>query len=241
MIIHSADITHTEVDIAKFPQDNLFEIVLIGKSNVGKSSFINCMLGRKSLARTSSQPGKTRTANFYIVNDEFYFVDMPGYGYAKVAKTQRLEFSKIIKNYIRKRETDFIVFFLLDNRHEPTSNDKEMFEYLLSEGINPVVVLTKADKVKNSERAATLKAIKKGLGLDADDLVFEFSSLNGRGRDQIWEFLEGIIYDDGEYDEEYDEEDGEEYEEEYSDDGYDEEYYEEYDDEYYDEEEYYEE
>lgn len=227
MIIHSADITHTEVDLARFPQDNKFEVVLIGKSNVGKSSFINCMLQRKSLARTSSQPGKTRTANFYIVNDDFYFVDMPGYGYAKVAKTQRLEFSKIIRNYIRNRETDFIVFFLLDNRHEPTSNDKEMFEYLLSEGINPVVVLTKADKVKNSERASILKSIKKGLGLEPDDLIFEFSSLNGRGRNEIWEFLEGIIYDDEEYDEEYDE--SEEYDE-YD----DEEYYE--DEEYYDEE-----
>lgn len=231
MIIHTADITHTEVDLAKFPQDKLFEIVLIGKSNVGKSSFINCMLGRKSLARTSSQPGKTRTANFYIVNDEFYFVDMPGYGYAKVAKTQRLEFSKIIRNYIRGRETDFIVFFLIDNRHEPTNNDKEMFEYLISEGINPVVVLTKADKVKNSERTAMLKAIKKGLNLDEDDLVFEFSSLNGRGRNEIWEFIEGILYDE---DEEYDDE---EYDEEYDgsdDDGY---YDEEYD-EYYDEEDY---
>ncbi len=207
MIIHSADITHTEVDIAKFPQDNLFEIVLIGKSNVGKSSFINCMLQRKSLARTSSQPGKTRTANFYIVNDEFYFVDMPGYGYAKVAKTQRLEFSKIIKRYLRERQTDFIVFFLLDNRHEPTSNDKEMFEYLRGEGINPVVVLTKADKVKNSERVSVIKAIKKGLQLEEDDLVFEFSSLNGRGRNEIWEFIESILYDEGEeYDEEYDEE-----------------------------------
>ncbi len=225
MIIHSADITHTEVDLAKFPQDNLFEIVLIGKSNVGKSSFINCMLGRKSLARTSSQPGKTRTANFYIVNDEFYFVDMPGYGYAKVAKTQRLEFSKIIRNYIRGRQTDFIVFFLLDNRHEPTNNDKEMFEYLRSEGINPVVVLTKADKVKNSERAATLKAIKKGLALEEDDLLFEFSSLNGRGRNEIWEFIEGILYDDGEYeDEEYDDDLDEEYDEEY----YDDEEYDEY-------------
>ena len=232
MKIHSADITHTEVDLAKFPKDNLFEIVLIGKSNVGKSSFINCMLGRKSLARTSSQPGKTRTANFYIVNDEFYFVDMPGYGYAKVAKTQRLEFSKIIRNYIRGRETDFIVFFLLDNRHEPTNNDKEMFEYLRSEGINPVVVLTKADKVKNSERAAVLKAIKKGLELEEDDLLFEFSSLNGRGRDKIWEFIEGILYDDDEYDngeeyDEYDDEESGEYEDEYFD---DDEYSEEYDD-----------
>ncbi len=232
MKIHSADITHTEVDLAKFPKDNLFEIVLIGKSNVGKSSFINCMLGRKSLARTSSQPGKTRTANFYIVNDEFYFVDMPGYGYAKVAKTQRLEFSKIIRNYIRGRETDFIVFFLLDNRHEPTNNDKEMFEYLRSEGINPVVVLTKADKVKNSERAAVLKAIKKGLELEEDDLIFEFSSLNGRGRDKIWEFIEGILYDDDEYDngeeyDEYDDEESGEYEDEYFD---DDEYSEEYDD-----------
>ena len=233
MIIHSADITHTEVDLAKFPQDNLFEVVLIGKSNVGKSSFINYMLGRKSLARTSSQPGKTRTANFYIVNDEFYFVDMPGYGYAKVAKTQRLEFSKIIRNYIRGRQTDFIVFFLLDNRHEPTSNDKEMFEYLRSEGINPVVVLTKSDKVKNSERAAILKSIKKGLGLEADDLLFEFSSLNGRGRNEIWEFIESILYDDGEYDEEEyeDDEDDMEYDEEY--DEYEE--YEEYDEEYSDE------
>ncbi|MBE6038819.1 MAG: YihA family ribosome biogenesis GTP-binding protein [Anaerofustis stercorihominis] len=228
MKITSADITLTEVDLAKFPQDGKFEIVLIGKSNVGKSSFINCMLGRKSLARTSSQPGKTRTANFYIVNDEFYFVDMPGYGYAKVAKTQRLEFSKIIKDYIRKRDTDFIVFFLLDNRHEPTNNDKEMFEYLRSEGINPVVILTKCDKVKSSERASVLKQIKAGLKLEPDDLVFEFSSVTSKGKDQIWEFIESILEDDEEFYEDLDDEyedhgddeffEDDEYDYEYSDD-----------------------
>jgi GTP-binding protein len=120
MLVKDAFLHACEVDIGKYPADGLFEIVLIGKSNVGKSSFINAMTGRKALARTSGAPGKTRTANFYRINDAFYFVDMPGYGYAEVSKAQKASFETIIKTYLRRRKSDFAVFFLLDSRHAPT-------------------------------------------------------------------------------------------------------------------------
>lgn len=201
MKIISAELTHTEVDIAKFPIEGRFEIVLIGKSNVGKSSFINSMLNRRSLARTSGEPGKTRTANFYLVNNDFYFVDMPGYGYAKTSKTKRVEFDKMIRDYLKKRKTDFVVFFLLDNRHRPTNNDKEMFEFLRDAGISPVLILTKRDKLKNSERAGIIRNIMEDLELTEDDAVFDFSAVNGYGKEDIWSFI-GEIMNGGEGEEE---------------------------------------
>lgn len=176
MKIKSAEYVASEVDIDKFPRGELFEIVLIGKSNVGKSSFINSFAGRKALARTSGTPGKTQTANFYLINDQFYFVDMPGYGYAKVSKTLRAEFDKIIKDYLLKRQTDFAVFFLLDSRHMPTSNDLEMLDFIEECGIYPVIVLTKTDKLKPSLKKKHLRTLYEAIGRSKGEGVLLYST-----------------------------------------------------------------
>ena len=183
----------SEVSIERFPKDGLFEIILVGKSNVGKSSFINSMLNRKSLARTSSQPGKTRTANFYIVNNDFYFVDMPGYGYAKVSKSQKNEFDKILKEYIKKRKTDFIVFMLIDFRHAPTQNDLLMYNFLRHSNVHPVFILTKEDKVKKSEKTKQLNVIKNSFHLTEDDAVFPYSIQDKKSSEQVWAFIDDIL------------------------------------------------
>ena len=192
MKIQSAEYIMSEVDIEKFPKNGLFEIVLIGKSNVGKSSFINSMLNRKSLARTSSKPGKTRTANFYLINSSFYFVDMPGYGYAKVSKSMKRSFSKIIENYLAKRKTDFVVFFLVDFRHIPTENDIAMFELIKGFGIRPVLILTKSDKVKESQKIKNKREILKTFGLNDED-VFTYSITHLKEKAIIWSFIDEMV------------------------------------------------
>lgn len=193
MIIKSSDIVTSAGDFSTLPKaSDMLEFVLIGKSNVGKSSFINNLLNRKKLARTSSTPGKTATGNYYIVNDEFYIVDMPGYGYAKVSKSEKFRFDKIIKDYLRKREADFIVFFLIDFRHKPTENDLKMYEYILKYA-NPIIVLTKVDKVKRSMRAKNLKMIKEALSLEEDDKVILYSTVEKMGRDEVLKFMGSVL------------------------------------------------
>lgn len=193
MKINRAVYTLSEVALERFPTDNLFEIVLVGKSNVGKSSFINAMVNKNALARTSSRPGKTRTANFYLINDNFYFVDMPGYGYAKVSKSLKNEFDKILKIYLQNRQTDFVVFFLIDYRHVPTEKDIAMYQNILSCDIDPVFILTKSDKVKNSQKAANLKAIKTALEIDEEDAVFPFSINNKNEIERVWAFIDELL------------------------------------------------
>ncbi len=193
MKISSAVYTMSEVALERFPADNLFEIVLVGKSNVGKSSFINAMVNKNGLARTSSQPGKTRTANFYLINDAFYFVDMPGYGYAKVSKSLKNEFDKILKIYLQNRQTDFVVFFLIDHRHVPTEKDIAMYHNILSCDIDPVFILTKSDKVKKSQKAANLKVIKTALEIDEEDAVFPFSINNKNEIERVWAFIDELL------------------------------------------------
>jgi len=193
MIIKSAEFDACQVEYKKFPNDGLSEIVLFGRSNVGKSSFINTMLNRKGLARTSSQPGKTRTVNFYLINNSFRIVDMPGYGYAKTSKTEQASFAKMIDEYLSKRDTDFMILQLIDLRHEPMKADIEMYEKILSYDVMPVFIGTKVDKLKNSERAKNIKAIKNILELEEDDMFIPFSSVTGEGRDKTWKFLEETI------------------------------------------------
>ncbi|MCR2033731.1 ribosome biogenesis GTP-binding protein YihA/YsxC [Anaerofustis stercorihominis] len=193
MIIRSAEILTSAAKFNQLPPEDKLEIVLIGKSNVGKSSFINNLLNRKSLARTSSVPGKTRTANYYIINNEFYIVDMPGYGYAKVSKSEKATFSNIITDYLKKRNADFIVFFLVDIRHKPSENDVKMYNEILDNDIYPVVVLTKADKISKNKRKQNTDLIKKTLGLDEDDKVIIYSTEEKLGRDEVWDFIEEFI------------------------------------------------
>ena len=193
MKIRSAEIITSAAKFSQLPEPGLLEIVLIGKSNVGKSSFINSLLNRKSLARTSSVPGKTRTANYYLINDSFYIVDMPGYGYAKASKKDKAVFSRLLYDYLDMRQTDFIVFFLVDIRHEPTKNDIKMYEDLIDRDIYPVIVLTKADKISRNRRNKNISVIKKTLNLDEDDLVIVYSTEEKLGRDEVMSFLEQYV------------------------------------------------
>ena len=193
MIIKSAVLASSQTDISRFPSDGRFEIALVGRSNVGKSTFINTVTGRKGLARTSSSPGKTRTANFYLINDEFYFVDLPGYGYAKASKGEQRTIKRVITSYIEKRQADIMVLQLVDHRIPPQASDLEMRQYLLGLGMTPVTVLTKTDKVKPSERDKTFRAIIEGLGIADDEAVFEFSSQNGKMTEDIKDFLGEMI------------------------------------------------
>ena len=188
-----AELVTSAPALKDFPRDGRFEIVLVGKSNVGKSSFINAVLGRRSLARTSSEPGKTRTANFYLINDDFYIVDMPGYGYAKASKAVREAFPALIESYLRKRDTDFTVMHLLDYRHPPTADDAAMRELLLDCGITPVTVLTKEDKLKRNDRAKLFGVITQTLGITEDEAVLEFSTEKKQLIEEMQEFIGELI------------------------------------------------
>ncbi len=172
------------------PENDKPEIAFAGKSNVGKSSLINALMNRKSLARTSAQPGKTQTINFYNINDLLYFVDLPGYGYAKVAQTVREKWGKMIEGYLKKSKQLKIVFLLLDIRHEPSENDKTMYEWILYQGFQPIIIATKLDKINRSQKDKQLKSIREGLKAPAGTKIIPFSSLTKQGREEIWDFIE---------------------------------------------------
>ena len=193
-------IKHVELETvcgvtSKLPENTLPEIAFAGKSNVGKSSLINALMNRKSLARTSAQPGKTQTINFYNINQALYYVDLPGYGYAKVSQAEKAKWGKMIENYLHKSKMLRCVFLLLDNRHEPSANDKLMYEWIVSQGFRPVIIATKLDKINRSQVKKQVKLLRDGLGLTTEDLVFPFSALSKQGREEIWEYIEGICGD----------------------------------------------
>ena len=193
-------IKHVELETvcgvtSKLPENTLPEIAFAGKSNVGKSSLINALMNRKSLARTSAQPGKTQTINFYNINQALYYVDLPGYGYAKVSQAEKAKWGKMIENYLHKSKMLRCVFLLLDIRHEPSANDKLMYEWIVSQGLRPVIIATKLDKINRSQVKKQVKLLRDGLGLTTEDLVFPFSALSKQGREEIWEYIEGICGD----------------------------------------------
>lgn len=196
MHVHKAEITTSAVDPAFYPEDNLPEIALAGRSNVGKSSFINKMIQRTGLARTSSQPGKTQTLNFYTINDQFRFVDVPGYGYARVSKTQREQFSEMIQAYLESRPNFKLLLLLMDARHEPTALDREMYQYAETLEVPYAIVLTKVDKIKKSQRNKHLAMYKKALNLPSVDALFEFSAQTGEGNQDIWDIIKDFIADE---------------------------------------------
>ena len=175
---------------SKLPDTGRPEIAFAGKSNVGKSSLINALMNRKSYARTSVQPGKTQTINFYRINDDMYFVDLPGYGYAKVSLEEKARWGKMIENYLHKSAMLKKVFLLVDIRHEPSENDKMMYDWIVHNGYQPVIIATKLDKLKRSQVAKQVKQIQMGLGLSKEDILIPFSAETKQGRDQIWELLE---------------------------------------------------
>lgn len=168
------------------PENLQEEFAFAGKSNVGKSSLINALMNRKSFARTSSQPGKTQTINFYHINNLLYFVDLPGYGYAKVSAELKAKWGKMIERYLRTSKQLRIIFLLIDIRHEPSENDKVMYDWIIHNGFEPVIIATKLDKINRSQRDKHLKMIRQGLNVKANTRIIPFSSLSKDGRDEIW-------------------------------------------------------
>ena len=175
---------------SKLPDTGRPEIAFAGKSNVGKSSLINGLMNRKALARTSSQPGKTQTINFYNVNDFMYLVDLPGYGYAKVPETEKAKWGKMIERYLHTSKQLKAVFLLIDIRHDPSANDKMMYQWILDQGYQPIIIATKLDKIKRSQVQKHIKMLKTGLQLVPGTKVIPFSSQTKQGRDEIWELIE---------------------------------------------------
>ena len=191
-------ITNAKLDIiavrrSQYPTDKKPEFLLVGRSNVGKSSFINALINQKNLARTSSRPGKTQTLNFYLVNDSFYIIDVPGYGYASVNQEQQKKMGLLIEEYLEKREELKRVFMLVDFWIKPTENDIQMYQFLKYYNIPVTIILTKADKVSTSRKERNLKIIKDTLNLAVGDDVVLFSSMNKTGRDDILKILENFV------------------------------------------------
>ena len=180
---------------SKIPENLLPEIAFAGKSNVGKSSLINGLMNRKSLARTSSQPGKTQTINFYNINEQLYFVDLPGYGYAKVSESIKQKWGKMIENYLHKSKQLKAVFLLIDIRHEPSANDRNMYEWMTYHGYEPIIIATKLDKINRSQRQKHIKMIRQSLSMPGEGKIFPFSAVTKEGRDEIWEYIEGLLID----------------------------------------------
>lgn len=180
---------------SKLPDTKLPEVAFAGKSNVGKSSLINGLMNRKSYARTSAQPGKTQTINYYNINDELYFVDLPGYGYAKVSKDVSVKWGKMIEDYLHQSKQLRLVFLLIDIRHDPSENDKIMYKWIVDHGFNPVIIATKVDKLKRSQVAKHVKMIKNGLDVVEGTPIIPYSALTKQGRDEIWELMEQFVLD----------------------------------------------
>ena len=187
-----------------FPENDKMEVAFAGKSNVGKSSLINAIMNRKSLARTSAQPGKTQTVNYYNVNDVFYLVDLPGYGYANANVEVKAKWGKMIERYLHTSRMLYAVFLLIDIRHEPSANDRQMYNWIIEQGYHPIIIATKMDKIKRSQLQKHIKMIKSGLEVVEDTIVIPFSSQTKQGREEIYELLDDMIchfYEDDEDDE----------------------------------------
>ena len=177
---------------SKLPDNELPEIAFAGKSNVGKSSLINALMNRKSYARISAKPGKTQTINFYNINEAVYLVDLPGYGYAKVSEQEKIQWGQLIERYLHGSKQLKAVFLLIDIRHDPSGNDKMMYDWIVAQGYNPIIIATKLDKIKRSQIQKQVKAIKEGLKLQPGTVVIPFSAETKQGREEIWELAEEV-------------------------------------------------
>lgn len=192
MIIKKAELETVCGIGSRIPESSRPEVAFAGKSNVGKSSLINGLLNRKSLARTSSQPGKTQTINYYNVNDMLYLVDLPGYGYAKVSEEVREKWGRMIERYLHGSRQLKAVFLLVDIRHAPSENDRTMYQWILYQGYEPVIIATKLDKITRSQVSRQLKILKEGLEVKPGTKMIPFSAETRQGRDEIWELIEDV-------------------------------------------------
>lgn len=178
---------------SKLPENTLPEVAFAGKSNVGKSSMINALMNRKSYAKTSSQPGKTQTINFYNINEVFYCVDLPGYGYAKTSVETRQKWGKMIEKYLKTSKQLCQVFLLIDIRHKPSENDRIMYEWIEYHGYSPIIIATKLDKINRSQIQKQIKIVREGLGMPSDGLIIPFSAETKQGLDKLWEVIDDIV------------------------------------------------
>ena len=193
MIIRKAEYLTTAVSASQYPLDDRPEIAFVGRSNVGKSSLINSLLNRRGLARISSNPGKTRTINFYNINDFIYFVDLPGYGYAKVSKDEKARWGKIVEEYLYTRKNLVNVLLLVDIRHEPTEDDKLMYNWIKTYSKGVTVVLTKCDKISRGQYQKHISMIKNSLEVTGEDAVIMYSSETKVGREELWGLFDNIL------------------------------------------------
>lgn len=193
MKITNVEFVTSAVRRSQYPVDKKAEFLLVGRSNVGKSSFINTLANRKNLARISAIPGKTQTLNFYLINEEFYLVDVPGYGFAKVSKGLKNKFGLIIEDYLKERDNLKRVFMLIDFRHKPTNDDIMMYDYLKYYNIPVTIIATKSDKVSKNSYDKNIKLIKDTLKLDGNDNLILFSTINKIGKQEVYEVIEELI------------------------------------------------
>ena len=193
MVIKSAELETVCGITSKLPDNRLPEFAFAGKSNVGKSSLINGLMNRKSLARTSAQPGKTQTINFYLINRSWYYVDLPGYGYAKVSNEIKAKWGQMVERYLKRSANLRAIFLLIDIRHKPSANDREMYAWIVSNGFEPVIIATKSDKINRSQLQKHISMIKKGLQVRPGTEVFPFSALSKAGREEIWTYLDNLL------------------------------------------------
>ena len=192
MVIRNVSLDIVMGVTSSMPQTTLPEVAFAGKSNVGKSSLINALMNRKSLARTSSQPGKTQTINFYNINDVMHLVDLPGYGYANASEEVNAKWGRMIERYLQKSQQLKQVFLLIDIRHAPSANDKLMYDWIVHNGYRPVIIATKLDKLKRSQVAKSVKIVREGLNLEKEDILIPFSAQTKQGLEQIWETIESF-------------------------------------------------
>ena len=193
MVIKNVSLERVCGVTSKLPENSLPEVAFVGKSNVGKSSLINALMNRKSLARTSSQPGKTQTINYYNVNNELYFVDLPGYGYTKANEKVKAQWGKMVERYLHKSEMLRQVFLLIDIRHAPSQNDCIMYDWIVQSGYKPIIVATKLDKIKRSQLQKQTDLIRSTLEVVEDTVLIPFSAQTKQGRDEIYGILDGEV------------------------------------------------
>ena len=196
MVIKSVNLETVCGITSTIPDNNYPEIAFAGKSNVGKSSLINALMNRKSYARTSAQPGKTQTINFYNINEELYFVDLPGYGYASVTQSVNEKWGKMIENYLHKSTQLRAVFLLIDIRHDPSANDRNMYDWILHNGYHPIIIATKLDKINRSQIQKQVKAIKQGLQVEQGTIIIPFSATSKQGREEIYDLIDTLVNDE---------------------------------------------